>query len=63
MERDVKKADVLAKGIQDYLDGNYENPRNHRPGDCKHGTPYYQACERCVDIHFEAVLKAAEATP
>jgi hypothetical protein len=52
-------ADVLRKAIEDYLNGDYECPRRHRPGKCKHGIFYWEACEQCVDDHFQAALEAA----
>jgi len=57
----------LRKGIQDYLDGNYEHPRNHRPdlGECKHGIPWYAECACCDCDHFTALLipPAERVTP
>lgn len=42
--------------IQNVLDGNYPNPRDHRPSTCKHGTGYYDACEQCLDEYLSAAL-------
>jgi hypothetical protein len=53
----------LRKGIQDYLGGNYENPRKCRgigSGKCSHGFYWYEACEECVDAHFTAILSPAQ---
>lgn len=46
----------LRKGIQDYLDGNYDNPRKSRPEPCKHGRLWYESCEACTDEHFAKLL-------
>lgn len=54
------KVERLRKGIQDYLDGNYENPRKHRPEPCKHNSLWYHGCEFCIDEHLQGVL---DATP
>lgn len=53
----------LRKGIQDYLDGNYENPRQHRPDldACKHGMPWYSECITCDCEHFIALLSDTPA--
>lgn len=52
----------LRKGIQDYLDGNYENARKHRHEDpryqCAHGQHYWEDCGSCIDEHFQALLDA-----
>lgn len=42
--------------IQNVLDGNYPNPRDHRPGTCKHGTHYWKTCEQCLDEYLSAAL-------
>jgi hypothetical protein len=47
----------LREAIQAYLDGDYENPRKHRPGPCKHGTYYYMDC--ADGDYFQAVLDSA----
>jgi hypothetical protein len=44
------------EAIQNYLDGNYDHPRAHRPDGCRHGRPYYEECETCIDEHFLAAL-------
>ena len=48
----------LRKGIQDYLDGSYDNPQGYRPGlgECKHGVPWYSGCAHCDCEHLQAVL-------
>lgn len=48
----------LRKGIQDFLDGNYENPRQHRPGKCSHGQYWYQGCDQCDEAYFTALLSS-----
>lgn len=46
----------LRAGISAYLTGDYPNPRDHRPGNCPHGHPYYEECMRCDSEHFERLL-------
>jgi hypothetical protein len=50
----------LRKGIQEYLDGNYENARKHRHEDpqyrCEHGCHYWEDCGQCIDAHFQELL-------
>lgn len=53
--------DHLRAGIQAMLDGNYPHPRAHRPGDCPHGTPYYQECAQCDTAWLQALLDPREA--
>ena len=53
-------AERLRVGIQAYLDGDYPNPRQHRPESCGHGIPYYESCEQCIDAHFTAILACRE---
>lgn len=54
------KAARLRKGIQDYLDGNYPNPRDARargPQEkCPHGQFYWESCENCIEAHFMKLL-------
>jgi cell division protein FtsB len=52
------QVEILRKGIQDFLDGDYDHPRAHRPGKCRHGLYYYNACESCDEEHFINVMKA-----
>jgi hypothetical protein len=52
-----KRLEVALKGIQDYLDGDYINPREQRPLQCPHGSYYYEECGQCDEIHFLQVLK------
>ena len=62
-ENCVKRAaevEWLRKGIQDYLDGNYANPRQGRTispqHKCFHGAFYWESCENCIDEHFTRIL-------
>jgi hypothetical protein len=54
---DSDRLRILRAGINAYLDGEFENPRRHRPGQCAHGIFYWQPCEACIDAHFLALLK------
>lgn len=51
---------ILRKGIQDFLDGDYENPRAHRPNKCSHGVYYFESCAVCDENHFIKVLEDAK---
>ena len=51
--------DVLNQGIEDFLDGNYDNPRRVRPGQCGHGVWYNKECAECDAKHFSRVLMRA----
>lgn len=63
------KIERLRKGIQDYLDGNYDNARKlraeHGPqAKCSHGRFYYEECGECIDRHFSLLLgETVHATP
>lgn len=50
------EASRLRAGIAAFLAGDYPNPRQHRPGKCEHGTPYYEECGACDGAHFERLL-------
>ena len=54
----------LRKGIQDYLDGNYTNPRSFRAQGaqtkCPHDHYYWEACDECIDEHFNKLLSPAD---
>ncbi len=52
----IQEVHRLRQGIQDYLDGNYDNPRQHRPHPCAHGQLWYQGCDQCDDEHFSRLL-------
>lgn len=60
-DRLARVCEVLVLAVQNYLHGDYLNPRSNRPHECKHGTPYYEECEGCNDEHFSAALTRAEA--
>lgn len=51
--------DRLRAGIQAMLDGDYPNPRSHRPGKCPHGQPYYEECGECNDDWLTGILNPA----
>lgn len=53
----------LQFGIQAYLDGDYPNPRAHRPGKCQHGIYYYEPCENCDAAWFTALLAPTPPSP
>lgn len=52
----------LRKGIQDYLDGDYE-PKVKKMEKCPHGLYGYEACENCIDKHFADLLRPGETAP
>ena len=56
----AEEIERLRKGIQDYLDGNYLHPRSYRVEGpqtrCPHGINYWDACEDCIDEHFQKLL-------
>jgi hypothetical protein len=45
---------ALRKGIQDYLNGNYDTARKNDK--CKHGRYGFEGCENCIDEHFMKLL-------
>lgn len=47
----------LRAGICAMLSGNYPNPRDHRPGRCRHGVHYWEECGQCSDAWLEHILK------
>jgi len=60
----------LRETIKNYLDGNYPNPRTYRyqpwrkgerPGQCPHGTYYWDGCENCTDEYFNIALGEQES--
>ena len=60
----AEQAAVLAQGIKDFLSGDYDNPRSHRPiGFCRHGRYHYEECDLCDAGHFTRVLAAAGIVP
>lgn len=60
-------AEIMRRGIEDFLAGNYEHPERHRldpklPRQCPHGVAYWQHhCEACDEAHFRDVLARADA--
>lgn len=58
--RDIERKDAeiarLRKGIRDFLDGDYDNPRRYRPAKCLHGRYWYEGCDECDTAHFEKLL-------
>lgn len=46
----------LRKGIQDYLDGDYE-PKVRKIDKCPHGLFGYEHCEGCVAEWFQELLR------
>jgi hypothetical protein len=60
LEAAANEIERLRKGIQDYLDGNYANPRDGRADGpqtrCPHGMFYWDTCENCIDEHFAKLL-------
>jgi len=58
------RADIegLRKSIQDYLDGDYPNPRKHRYDEsddkCPHCRYWYEDCGACIEEHFILELKS-----
>lgn len=52
----------LRAGIQAIIDGNYDHPRRHRPGQCRHGIHYYDECGNCTDEALAALLSSQEKT-
>ena len=46
--------DRLRAAIQNYLDGNY--PHANKTYKCPHGLYGYEACENCIDEHFQRAL-------
>jgi hypothetical protein len=64
-EREKAKAEAarLRAAIQAVIDGDYPNPRDHRPGQCKHGREYYEDCGSCVDEFLTAALATEGVDP
>jgi hypothetical protein len=57
IQRLGQRVTQLEKGINDYLEGNYEHPRANRPQDCKHHVRYWEECGQCDTDHFTEVMK------
>ena len=51
----------IKRGINDYLNGDYDNLRKSRPNKCEHDRNYYDACENCIDKHFTNLLSIINA--
>jgi len=62
MREAADEIERLRKGIQDWLDGNYDHPRKHRSeiGTCKHDVPWYSECTICDCAHFTSLLPSHE---
>lgn len=60
IEEAAAEIERLRKGIQDYLDGNYDHPRKYRAQGpqtkCPHGKLYWDACDGCIDDYFTKLL-------
>ena len=50
----------LRKGIQDFLDGDYE-PKVKKIEKCPHGQYGYESCEACIEQHFLRVISGKQA--
>lgn len=59
MEKAANEIARLRKGIQDYLDGDYE-PKVKKIDKCPHGRYGYEACEGCIDAWFAKLLDPAK---
>lgn len=53
----------LRAGIQDMIDGDYPNPRDHRPLKCRHDTWYYEECKYCNDEWLQKLLSDQKSLP
>src|SRR6185437_14321809 len=63
-ERMREALKIACKAMNDYLAGDYANPRDARPGKCEHGIFYFEPCENCIDAHFQLTLaRIAELVP
>jgi hypothetical protein len=49
MSADAEKLADLRAAVQHVLDGDYPNPRQHRPGKCGHGVYYCRNNRRRSD--------------
>ena len=59
-ERAEAEVARLRAAIKAVIDGDYPNPRDHRPGNCKHGVFYWEDCHQCID---EWLTKALAEDP
>jgi hypothetical protein len=57
-ERDEARAALreARAAMHAVVTGDYPNPRDHRPGQCKHGTFYWVDCGQCIDEWLEAAV-------
>ena len=52
----IEHNEQLQAAITNFREGNYPNPRSHRPNPCLHGTQYWQECESCSIEYWDSVL-------
>lgn len=57
-----ERLEELQHKIQMFLDGDYPNPRLHRPGQCEHKIWYWESCESCNDAWLKSALDLSRAT-
>lgn len=55
MEQAIAEIERLRKGIQNYLDGDWE-PKVAKMDKCPHGLYGYEDCVNCIDVHFQRLL-------
>jgi hypothetical protein len=53
---DTQKLTMLRAAVENVVNGNYPGPRQERPGKCRHGVYYYDACENCINEYLIAAL-------
>jgi hypothetical protein len=56
MPENLKALEGLREGLKRFLQGDYPNPREHRPGTCSHGVNYWETCEQCNDDFLKTLL-------
>lgn len=56
------KLDLAIKGIRDFTEGHYDNPRQYRPEPCKHGQRWYEGCQSCDDAFMEQLASSLTST-
>lgn len=54
---DAQKLAHLRQAIKNVIDGNYPSPRSYRPAVCRHGTVFWECCERCIEEYLTKSLK------
>lgn len=57
----IVEIERLRKGIQNYLDGDYEPKIIGKVNKCPHGKFKWEACENCIDEHFTKLLTLVPA--